>query len=143
MGFSFICLGCVDKINKYYKGAYVDDTYCVITGKHDNIIFKIQKYLADIQEYFDGNLLKINTDKTQVVIWQEQYNKQCGCPAHFNIKKGNNKLKYNKDCQNATEIEYKEFYYKDQKIVPQEMMKILGLTIQRNLTFNDYVYKQW
>ena len=47
---------------------YVDDVYCIIQTKNDDIWSNVKKYIEIMQTYFNGNQLVINVDKTQVMI---------------------------------------------------------------------------
>ena len=47
---------------------YVDDVYCIIQTKNEDIWNHIKKYIEIMQRYFNGNQLVINVDKTQVMI---------------------------------------------------------------------------
>merc|ERR1712055_185261 len=60
--------------NEYYSCnnpksiIYVDDVYSIIQTKNNDIWSHIKKYLEQMQNYFNGNHLVINVDKTLVMI---------------------------------------------------------------------------
>ena len=62
------------KFNEYYfchnpkSIIYVDDVYSIIQTKNDDIWSYVKKYIENMQNYFNGNQLIINVDKTQVMI---------------------------------------------------------------------------
>ena len=63
-----------NNFNEYYycnnpkSIIYVDDIYSIIQTKNDDIWSHVKKYIELMQNYFNGNQLVINVDKTQVMI---------------------------------------------------------------------------
>ena len=63
-----------NNFNEYYSCQnpksiiYVDDVYSIIQTKNSDIWSHVKKYLELMQNYFNGNQLVINVDKTQVMI---------------------------------------------------------------------------
>ena len=63
-----------NNVNEYYfcnnpkSIIYVDDVYSIIQTKNDDIWSHVKKYIENMQNYFNGNQLVINVDKTQVMI---------------------------------------------------------------------------
>merc|ERR1711895_357235 len=52
--------------------SYVDDIYGIIVGDDYNIKDKIIEYLKKMKTYFNQNKLKINLDKTKILIWNSK-----------------------------------------------------------------------
>ena len=59
---------------KYFKCknpflvSYIDDLFAVIEGDDNNIWIKIKEYITTMKDYYTSNKLKINIDKSQIML---------------------------------------------------------------------------
>merc|ERR1712055_1058278 len=51
---------------------YVDDVYTIVQTKNDDVWPEVRKFISNMENYFEGNKLVINVDKTQVMIIKNQ-----------------------------------------------------------------------
>ena len=64
--------------NEYYQCEnpknliYVDDVYTIVQTKNDDVWPEVRKFISNMENYFEGNKLVINVDKTQVMIIKNQ-----------------------------------------------------------------------
>ena len=56
------------KCNNIFMITFIDDVYAIIEGEKENIWKKIENYISRMEKYYTSNRLKINTDKTQILI---------------------------------------------------------------------------
>ena len=48
--------------------SYIDDLFAVIEGDDNNIWIKIKEYITTMKDYYTSNKLKINIDKSQIML---------------------------------------------------------------------------
>ena len=95
--------------------SYVDDIYGVVCGNDKNIKDRIINYLKKMKAYFNQNRLKINLDKTKIIIW--------------NRKKANKYLQTTNICVDDINVD------------AVNNMKILGFVLNRALNKKDHVLR--
>ena len=93
---------------------YADDTQLVITAPTlDGLKFKIEESILAAQKWYDGNNMKINPTKTEVIIF---------------------KSKRNTDPKIEIEVPQSK-----KKITPKPYIKILGVHIDNSLNFEKHI----
>ena len=54
--------------NKNFVLNFIDDCFCVLRGSKENIWNNIAVYIKEVTNYYTANKLKLNTNKTQIMI---------------------------------------------------------------------------
>merc|ERR1712055_597362 len=92
-----------NKFNEYYSCknpkniVFVDDVYTIIQTKNYDVWPHVKKFIQKMENYFDGNKLVINVNKTQVMIIKNQQKKQKIIKKNKKDKNTKKNSKTNKD----------------------------------------------
>ena len=95
---------------------YADDTQLLVSGKKSELpelISRMENSLASLNQWFSANALKVNGDKTQLIAFGSRQN-----------------------LQNLPDF---EVTFRDTKLTPCKEVKNLGLTFDRNMTWDSHV----
>ena len=94
---------------------YADDTQILVSGKKSdihNVVYRMEQTLASLDSWFRFNGLKVNAGKTQLMLGSAQ------------------------NLRNAPNVTVK---FRDHVLVPISEVKNLGLTFDRNLSWDAHV----
>ena len=95
---------------------YADDTQLLVSGPKSHLshtIARLERILASLDEWFRHNGLKVNAEKTQLMLFGSQQN--VSSVPHFTVK------------------------FRDHILVPCSEAKNLGLVFDRTLSWNSHV----
>ena len=95
---------------------FADDTQVLVSGKKNELpalISSMENSLASLDTWFSANALKVNANKTQLIVF------------------GNR--------QNLRNLPNFEVTFRDASLVPCDEVKNLGVTFDKNLTWNSHV----
>ena len=103
----------LNKIPNVLTACYADDTNILIVKDNlDKLKLTTEKVYNTITKWIDKNKLHLNKNKTTSVV--------------FSLKRNPDKLHFSDELQ----------------IVPSESIKILGITVDMHLQWNQYIYKR-